>query len=235
MSLLEVSHVDVHYDRAQALTDVSLSVDTGEIVGVIGPNGAGKTTLLDVLSGVKEYDGTVTFDGTDLTTLSPRGIVQRGLIQCPETRDLYSYFSVEKNLLMGAYARGAEQTEENLEMVYELFPRLAERREQNARTMSGGEQQMLAIGRALMGDPELLMLDEPTLGLAPVVIDQISETLVRLSEEGLTVLLAEQNSSFALRHAERLYLLETGSVELSGTADELKDNEYVREAYIGVV
>jgi len=234
-TLLDVSDLDVYYDRAQALHGVSFAISEGEIVGVIGPNGAGKTTLLNVLSSIKEYEGSAVYDGTEISELSTTEIVERGLVQCSERRDLYPFFSVEKNLEMGAYARGRDKAADTLERVYELFPRLEERREQNAETMSGGEQQMLAIGRSLMTDPKLLMLDEPTLGLAPVIIDQISETLETLAADGMTVLLAEQNSTFALNHAERLYLLETGNIELSGPVDEFKENEYIRDAYIGVV
>ena len=234
MTLLDVSNLDAYYDRSQALSDVSLAVDTVEIVGVIGPNGAGKTTLLNVLSGLKDYEGSATYDGAEIADLPPTDVVERGLIQCSERRDLYSYMSVEKNLEMGAYARGHDDLAANRERVYDLFPRLEERREQDAETMSGGEQQMLAIGRSLVSDPRVLMLDEPTLGLAPVVIEQISETLETLAAEGMTVLLAEQNATFALGHAERLYLLETGRIELSGDAAEFRENEHIRDAYVGI-
>jgi len=234
VTLLDVSNLDAYYDRSQALSDVSLAVDAGEIVGVIGPNGAGKTTLLNVLSGLKDYEGSATYDGAEIADLPPTDVVERGLIQCSERRDLYSYMSVEKNLEMGAYARGHDDLAANRERVYDLFPRLEERREQDAETMSGGEQQMLAIGRSLVSDPRVLMLDEPTLGLAPVVIEQISETLETLAAEGMTVLLAEQNATFALGHAERLYLLETGRIELSGDAAEFRENEHIRDAYVGI-
>ncbi|GAB3683545.1 ABC transporter ATP-binding protein [Salinarchaeum chitinilyticum] len=233
--LLAVEDVDVFYGKTQALSDVSLSVDRGEIVGLIGPNGAGKTTLLDAIAGFKAYDGTITFDGKDVAALGTQAAVGEGLIYCTEDRDLFPYFSVHENLQMGAQARDdQENVEDDLEMVYDLFPRLEERREQEAETMSGGEQQMLAIGRALMGDPELLMLDEPTLGLAPVIVDDISDSIERLQDEGLTILLAEQNSTFALRHADRLSLIENGEIELEGSSAEFRDNEYVRDAYIGI-
>ncbi|WP_248515479.1 ABC transporter ATP-binding protein [Salinarchaeum laminariae] len=233
--LLSVEAIEVFYGKTEALSDVSLSVDEGEIVGVIGPNGAGKTTLLDAISGFKSFEGSITFDGTDLSKIGPEQAVREGLIYCTEKRDLFPYFSVHENLLMGAQARDdRDAVRDDLEEVYELFPRLDERREQEAETMSGGEQQMLAIGRALMGDPKLLMLDEPTLGLAPVIVDDISEAIERLRDEGLTILLAEQNSTFALRHADRLSLLENGEVELQGSASEFRDNEYVRDAYIGI-
>ncbi|WP_226481359.1 ABC transporter ATP-binding protein [Natrinema amylolyticum] len=233
--ILEIEDLNVYYGKSHALKGVSLSIDEGEIYGVIGPNGAGKTTMLNAIAGFVEYEGTIRYDGADLARVNPQQIVRDGLIYCTEDRDLFPYFSVHDNLLMGAQFRDdRDAVREDLEMVYELFPRLDERREQEAETMSGGEQQMLAVGRALMSDPDVLMLDEPTLGLAPVIIQDISEALERLSEQGLTILLAEQNSTFALNHAERLSLIETGEIELSGTHDEFTDNEYVREAYVGV-
>lgn len=233
--LLEIDDLHVYYGKAHALKGVSVSVERGEIYGVIGPNGAGKTTMLNAVAGFVDYEGTIRYDGRDLADEQAQDIVQDGLIYCTEDRDLFPFFSVHENLLMGAQFRDdREAVEADLEMVYELFPRLDERREQEAETMSGGEQQMLAIGRALMSDPEMLMLDEPTIGLAPVIIQDISEAIERLLEEGLTILLAEQNSTFALRHAERLSLIETGEIELEGTASDFHDNEYVREAYVGV-
>ena len=230
-----VRDLDVFYGKAQALDGVSIEVNAGEVVSVIGPNGAGKTTMLEAISGLVDFDGEIRFDGTDLGEQSPRGIVEQGVIHCTEDRDLFPFFSVHENLRMGAHRLEGAGVSERFELVYDLFERLDERREQEAHTMSGGEQQMLAIGRALMADPDLLMLDEPTQGLAPVIINDISEAIEELREQGLTILLAEQNSSFAMRHAERLYLLETGTVELAGTAEEFKENEYVRDAYIGVV
>ncbi|QCS43478.1 ABC transporter ATP-binding protein [Natrinema versiforme] len=233
--ILEVDDLNVYYGKSHALTGVSLSIDQGEIYGVIGPNGAGKTTMLNAIAGFVEYEGTIRYDGADLARVSPQQIVRDGLIYCTEDRDLFPYFSVHENLLMGAQFRDdRDAVQDDLAMVYELFPRLDERREQEAETMSGGEQQMLAVGRALMSDPDVLMLDEPTLGLAPVIIQDISDALERLSDQGLTILLAEQNSTFALRHADRLSLIETGEIELSGTSTEFHDNEYVREAYVGV-
>ena len=230
-----VRDLDVFYGKAQALDGVSIDIDAGEVISVIGPNGAGKTTMLEAISGLIDFDGEIRFDGTDLGERNPRGIVEQGVIHCTEDRDLFPFFSVHENLRMGAHRLGGAGVSERFELVYDLFGRLDERREQEAHTMSGGEQQMLAIGRALMADPDLLMLDEPTQGLAPVIINDISEAIEELREQGLTILLAEQNSSFAMRHAERLYLLETGTIELSGTAEEFKKNEYVRDAYIGVV
>jgi len=236
MSLLELENVTIAYEKATAVNDVSLSVDEGEIVGIIGPNGAGKTTLLNAISGFKSYQGSITFDGEEVSTFMEQDIVKRGLVYCTEKRDLFPFFPVHENLLMGAQFReDRKAVQEDLDMVYELFPRLAERRKQNAETMSGGEQQMLAIGRALMSDPDLLMLDEPTLGLAPVIIEDINEAIQTLTEQGMTILLAEQNASFAMAHAERLFLLERGEIARQGSAEELKNDEYVRDAYIGVV
>lgn len=235
-AFLEVSGLDVFYDRAQALDNVSLRVDRGEIVSIIGPNGAGKTTMLEAISRLIDYDGTITFKNESVSNKTERAMVEEGLIHCSEDRDLFPFYSVHQNLLMGAHRLEDEsRINERFEMVYDLFPRLDERREQDAHTMSGGERQMLAIGRALMSDPELLMLDEPTQGLAPVIIEDISDAIEELQEHGLTILLAEQNASFAMRHAERLYLLETGTIELSGPAEEFKDNDYVRDAYIGII
>ncbi len=232
--LLDIEDLDVFYAKSQALDGVSLHVDEGEIVSVIGPNGAGKTTMLDAISGLIPFDGSIRFRGEDLGPKAEREIVEMGLIYCTEERDLYPFFSVHQNLLMGGHRLGRDKLDDRLAYVYDLFPRLDERREQEAHTMSGGEQQMLAIGRALVGDPDLLILDEPTQGLAPVIIEDISEALEELQDAGLTILLAEQNSTFAMTHAERLYLLETGTIELSGTAEEFRENEYVRDAYIGI-
>ncbi|AXR80860.1 ABC transporter ATP-binding protein [Natrarchaeobaculum sulfurireducens] len=233
---LEIEDLHVYYGKSHALKGVSLSIEPGEIYGVIGPNGAGKTTMLNAIAGFVDYEGAIHYDGIDLATVSPRDIVTDGLVYCTEDRDLFPFFSVHENLQMGAQFRDdREAVKRDLEMVYDLFPRLDERREQEAETMSGGEQQMLAIGRALMSDPDLLMLDEPTLGLAPIIIEDINDAIETLNEdEGLTILLAEQNSTFALRHAERLALLETGEIELAGPADEFQDSDYIQEAYIGI-
>lgn len=235
-SLLAIEGLTVRYGKSRALIDLSLSVEEGEIVGIIGPNGAGKTTMLNAASGFKGYEGSIAFGNTEIGSLSEREIVHRGLVHCTEKRDLFPFFSVHENLLMGAnFREDRTAVEDDLARVYDLFPRLDERRKQEAGTMSGGEQQMLAIGRALMSDPELLMLDEPTLGLAPIIIEDISEAISRLQEEGMTILLVEQNASFAMAHAERLYLLERGEITRSGPAAELKEDEYIRDAYIGVV
>ncbi len=234
-ALLEVEGMSVHYGKACALHDVSFRVEEGEVVSIIGPNGAGKTTLLNALSGLVPYRGRVRFAGRALPK-QPHEIVGLGLIHCPEGRSLFPYMSVLDNLLLGAYRRRDEpaEIERDLEMVFELFPRLKERQRQPVHTLSGGEQQMVAIGRALMARPRLLMLDEPTLGLAPIVRAHISQALERLRERTrLTVLLAEQNTEFAFRHADRLYLLETGRLVREGTVHELKEDPYVQKAYLG--
>jgi branched-chain amino acid transport system ATP-binding protein len=232
--ILDVEDVSVYYGSSQALEEVSLDVTEGEIVSVIGPNGAGKTTLLEAISGLVPYEGTIRYGGEDVADRAIRDLVGDGLLHCTEDRDLFPFFTVHQNLLMGGQRLGKDRLEERLEYVYDLFPRLAERRNQEAETMSGGEQQMLAIGRALMGDPDLLMLDEPTQGLAPVIIEDISDAVDELRAAGLTLLLAEQNTTFAMNHADRLYLLETGTIELTGTAEEFKTNDYVKDAYIGI-
>ncbi|WP_299266449.1 ABC transporter ATP-binding protein [Halorientalis sp.] len=233
-TLLEVDDLSVFYGSSQALGEVSLDVDEGEIVSVIGPNGAGKTTLLESMSGLLPYEGSVRYQGQEVSERNVRALVGDGLLHCTEDRDLFPFFTVHQNLLMGGQRLGRSEREERLDYVYDLFPRLDERRSQEAETMSGGEQQMLAIGRALMGDPDLLMLDEPTQGLAPVIIEDISDAVEELRSEGLTLLLAEQNTTFAMQHADRLYLVETGTIELSGTDEEFKNNDYVRDAYIGI-
>ena len=236
MTLLSIEDLRVSYNGARVIDGISIAVEEGEIVGVIGPNGAGKTTMLNAASGFKAYEGSISFRDTEIAELTEREIVRRGLIHCTEDRDLFDFFSVHENLLMGAQFReDREAVERDFERVYELFPRLDERRKQEAHTMSGGEQQMLAIGRALMSDPDLLMLDEPTLGLAPIIIEDIAEAIEQLQESGMTILLVEQNSTFAMAHAERLYLLERGEITRSGEAAALKEDEYIRDAYIGVV
>ena len=234
--LLDIEDLEVYYGKTQALKGISLTVEEGEIVGVIGPNGAGKTTMLDAVAGLKEYQGSIKYEGTEVSDVNSRTLVKNGLVYCTEDRDLFPFFTVHENLQMGAHFRkDRSEVKADFEFVYDLFPRLEERRNQEAQTMSGGEQQMLALGRALMSNPELLVLDEPTLGLAPVIINDISEAIKRLTEEeGLTILLVEQNSTFALRHAERLSLLENGEIELSGRAEELQDDEYIKDAYIGI-
>ena len=229
--LLNIEDVRVSYGKVQALRGISFGVNRGELVAVIGPNGAGKTTLSDTIHGGLDYDGSVRFKGTEIRSTDSTALVSDGLIYCSESRDLFGYMTVEDNLRLGSYRRG--DTETGLELVYDLFPRLEERLNQNANTLSGGEQQMLAVGRALMGDPDLLVLDEPTLGLAPVIRDDISDGIDEIKEAGVTILLCEQNVSFAFDHAEEIHLLENGEIVRSGHPDELRDDEYIRESYLG--
>lgn len=231
MTVLDVKDLHVKYDTVEALRGLDMRVEEGEIVGVIGPNGAGKSTLSDTVSGFKGYEGSVTYRGEEVSGRKPRELVRDGLIYCTERRDLFGFMTVEDNLTLGSYLRGDE--EERLEYVYGLFPRLEERRDQNARTLSGGEQQMLALGRSLMGDPDFLVLDEPTIGLAPVIIEDIARGIEEINDEGVTILLAEQNVTFTMNHAGRVYLLENGEFVREGSPDELRDDEYVSEAYIG--
>ncbi|WP_233265162.1 ABC transporter ATP-binding protein [Halomarina oriensis] len=230
--ILTVEDCAVSYGKVTALRGIDLTVGEGEFVAVIGPNGAGKSTLCNTVSGFRDYTGSVQYHGTEVGGQSPRDLVQRGLVHCTESRDLFGYMSVEDNLTLGAY-RANTNTKERLRFVYDLFPALEDRTSQLARTMSGGEQQMLAIGRALMGDPDLLVLDEPTLGLAPVILDDISEGIEQIREEGVTILLAEQNVTFALRHADRIVLLENGEVVRRGSPEELREDDYIRESYLG--
>jgi branched-chain amino acid transport system ATP-binding protein len=233
MKLLEVSKLDVFYGKAQALRAVTFTVAEGEFVSVIGPNGAGKTTLFNALSGLLPYHGQVQFAGQDLPR-KPHEIVQLGLIHCPEGRSLFPYMSVLDNLKLGAYRRQDKEIEQDLHAVFELFPRLKERQRQLVHTLSGGEQQMVAIGRALMGRPRLLLLDEPTLGLAPIVRSHISQALHAIQERyQMTILLAEQNADFAFQHSKRIYLLETGQIVREGTVEELKRDDHIRQVYLG--
>jgi branched-chain amino acid transport system ATP-binding protein len=229
---LVVDDLRVDYGTVEALRGVDLQVGDGELVGVIGPNGAGKSTLSDAVAGFLDYDGSIRYRGSEVGATGQERLVEDGLIYCTETRDLFGFMSVEDNLELGAYRRTGDLAERR-SFVYDLFPVLEERADQHARTMSGGEQQMLAVGRALMGDPDLLVLDEPSLGLAPVVREDISDGLDRIREEGVTVLLCEQNLQFALDHADRVYLLENGRVERSGTPASLEGDDYVQEAYLG--
>jgi len=233
MKLLEVEDLDVFYGKAQALRGISLVVEEGEFVSVIGSNGAGKTTLFNAISGLIPYRGRIRFAGRELSS-KPYEIVQLGLIHCPEGRSLFPYLSVLDNLKLGAYRRRDGGITDDLRVVFELFPRLEERQRQLAHTLSGGEQQMLAIGRALMGRPRLLLLDEPTLGLAPIVRVHISQALEAIQERyQMSILLAEQNADFAFKHSQRIHLLETGNIVRQGSAAELKEDEYIRHAYLG--
>lgn len=233
MAVLQIQGLNASYGKAKVLRDINLQVNEGEFVSVIGANGAGKTTLLHVISGLKSGKGKLTFQDQPLPKKAHE-IVRTGLIQCPEHRHLFPYMTVKDNLMLGAYLRGEEDLSDDLGMIYGLFPRLEERSSQMARTLSGGEQQMLAIGRALMSNPSLLLLDEPTIGLAPIVRKAISEAIHKIrAQKKISILLSEQNVIFAFEHSDRIYLLETGEVIKEGTASEFKQDEYVRNAYLG--
>ena len=234
--MLSVDGIETFYGTFQALRGISLEVDSGEVVTILGSNGAGKTTLLRTISGlVLPAAGTIRLNGESLDKVVPDVIVRRGISQCPEGRMLFPEMSVHKNLELGAYVRRKERTlvEEMRQEVYELFPRLKERKTQAAGTMSGGEQQMLAIGRALMSRPRLLMLDEPSLGLAPLVVMHIMDALVEIKRRGMAILLVEQNAAESLRIADRGYVLETGRVVLTGTRESLMHDEKVQQSYLG--
>lgn len=233
MAFLEVENLEAYYGKAQALKDVSFSVEKGECIGIIGPNGAGKSTLLDSIIGLTHWEGKIIFDGVDLHGLPPRKIIKLGIGYAPERGNLFTYMNVKENLSVGAYL-ARDKMEENFASVYEMLPLLNERQKQQAGTLSGGERQMLSLGRAWMASPRLLLLDEPTLGLAPIVISKIADTIEDLKKRGATIIIAEQNVSFTSAHADRLYLLERGTLTMGGTAEELKGEEYVRKTYFGV-
>jgi len=235
-TMLELRDVHVYYGKVQALKGISLSVNEGEIVTVIGANGAGKTTTLKTISGLlRAREGSVRYLGEPLDLTPPAEIVRRGLCHCPEGRRIFPELTVDENLSMGAYLRDDKAAvEADRQKMFDAFPILGERRTQHGGTLSGGEQQMLAIARALMARPKLLMLDEPSLGLAPLIVKQIFETITRLNrDEGLTILLVEQNAAMALRAAHRGYVFETGKVLMEDDAGALAANEQVREAYLG--
>jgi len=235
MAILEVENVHTYYGHIHALKGVSVHVDKGEIVTLIGANGAGKSTTLKTISGLlKPRQGRIALEGEDLTRYRPHEIVAKGVVQVPEGRRVFGRLTVVENLEMGAFAlNDPRQIQSNLEKVLKLFPRLDERRKQLAGTLSGGEQQMLATGRALMASPRVLLLDEPSMGLAPVLVDSIFDTIRQLHAAGTTILLVEQNARIALQVATRGYVLQTGVVVLSDTAENLRRNEMVRKAYLG--
>ena len=234
--MLELKNVNAGYGSFQAMFDISLSVTAGEAIAVIGPNGAGKTTLLRVISRLLEAtSGDISMQGQSYINLPAHEVVGLGIAQVPEGRRLFPRLSVQDNLKMGAYTPAARQTyEERLDYVYQLFPRMAERRNQLAGTMSGGEQQMCAIGRALMSKPKLLLLDEPSAGLAPVIVQSIFELMHKIRAEGYTVLIVEQNIKQVLKVVDRGYLIETGKLRASGTSAELLASDEVHKAYLGV-
>jgi branched-chain amino acid transport system ATP-binding protein len=233
--LLELEDVHTYYGNIHALKGVSLTVDEGEIVTLIGSNGAGKSTTLRTISGIaRAREGAVRFKGQDIHTRKPHEIVALGIAQAPEGRGVFARMSVYENLLMGAFSRKGSFTED-VEKVYALFPRLAERRSQKAGTLSGGEQQMLAIGRALMAKPSVLLLDEPSMGLSPILTEQIFDIIRDINTQGNTVLLVEQNAQMALNLAGRGYVLQTGQIILADTASNLAANQQVRQAYLGEI
>ena len=236
MALLEISGIDVFYGRVQALRGLSINVDAGEIVALIGSNGAGKTTTLRTISGLMHpAAGKISFDGRDLTQVKAHEVVRAGICQSPEGRRLFPRMVVLDNLMMGTYARNDRAgVADDVTRVYELFPRLKERSKQLAGTLSGGEQQMLAIGRALMARPKLLMLDEPSLGLAPILVETIFRVCIEINAQGVPILLVEQNASQALEIAHRAYVLETGSIVQTGTGKELLSSPDVQRAYLGM-
>ena len=235
MALLELHEVHTFYGTIEALKGVSIEVNEGEIVTLIGSNGAGKSTTLRSISGLTPpREGSIKFDGEEIGETPPQEIVHRGISQAPEGRRIFQRMSVRENLELGAYLRrDHEKIQTDLDRVFDLFPRLKEREKQKAGTMSGGEQQMLAIGRAMMAEPKLLLLDEPSMGLAPVLVERIYETIVEINEQGTTILLVEQNANFALEVSKRGYVLETGTIALSDEASALRENPDVQKAYLG--
>jgi branched-chain amino acid transport system ATP-binding protein len=234
MTLLEVEDIHTYYDAIEALRGVSLRVDEGEVVTIIGSNGAGKSTTLRSISGLTPArSGKVVFQGQEITRLPAHEIVGSGIALAPEGRHCFARMTVRENLDLGAYRRRDGGIDEDLERVFDLFPRLKERERQKAGTMSGGEQQMLAIGRALMARPKLLMLDEPSMGIAPILVQRIYETIAEINRQGVSILLVEQNANYALDVSERGYVLETGEVALTNRSDLLRSDPAVQRAYLG--
>ena len=234
MALLQVDNLHVYYGNIHAIKDISFHVDEGEIVTLIGANGAGKSSTLNTIAGlIKPRSGSVTLEGTDILGIPAHKIVSRGMALCPEGRRVFQQLTVQENLEMGSYTRPNSEVEESIEKVYEHFTRLKERYKQIAGTLSGGEQQMLAMGRALMSKPKLMMLDEPSMGLAPILVEQIFDIILQLHKSGTTILLVEQNAQMALSIADRGYVLETGRIVTSGTGKELLQDDSVRKAYLG--
>ena len=231
---LRVENIHVYYGAIHAIRGVTFTVNEGEVVTLIGANGAGKSTILKTVSGLlRPKSGTISFDGTDITQIPPHKLVPMGLAHVPEGRRIFQQMTVEENLEMGAFTQPKGGIAMDLEKVFALFPRLKERRRQIADTLSGGEQQMLAMGRALMSHPKLLMLDEPSMGLAPILVEQIFDIIRSLHRTGTTILLVEQNAQMALSVADRAYVLETGEITLTGTGDELIHSDAIRKAYLG--
>lgn len=234
--MLRIDKLTAGYGDITVLKDVSLEIHEGEIVSLVGANAAGKSTLLNTISGlINKKSGTIYFQGHAIDKLEPKDRVEKGIIQIPEGRKLFPQMTVEDNLTMGAFAKGVRpNAKNNLQRVFDLFPKLRERKKQLAGSLSGGEQQMVAIGRGLMAEPKLLMLDEPSLGLAPIIVSEMLETIKAINESGMTIFLVEQNVNNALKLAKRAYVMENGKIVLSGLGDELLNNEYVKKAYLGI-
>ena len=234
MALLEVKNIKVYYGNINAIKDISFEVNEGEIVTLIGANGAGKSSILNTVAGlIKPKSGEIIFDGQGIIGIPAHKIVSKGMALCPEGRRIFQQLSVKENLEMGSYTRPANEVSESIEKVYERFPRLKERYKQIAGTLSGGEQQMLAMGRALMSKPRLMMLDEPSMGLAPILVEQIFDIIKNLHKSGTTILLVEQNAQMALSIADRGYVMETGRIVTSGTGKGLLQDDAVKKAYLG--
>ena len=235
MALLEVKDLEVYYGMINALKGVSFEVNEGEVVALIGANGAGKTTILHTITGLlSAKNGSIVYDGNDITKIAPHKIVTMGMAHVPEGRRVFQQLSVLENLKMGAYTRAdKKEIEETLETVYEHFPRLLERKNQIAGTLSGGEQQMLAMGRAMMSKPKLIVMDEPSMGLSPLLVKEVFKIIEAMHKAGITVLLVEQNAKMALSIADRAYVLETGNITLTGTGKELMSSEEIQKAYLG--
>jgi branched-chain amino acid transport system ATP-binding protein len=234
MAMLEVDDIHTFYGNIEALKGVTLEVNEGEVVTLIGSNGAGKSTTLRSVSGLSPArKGQIRFEGREIQAMAPQEVVKMGILQSPEGRRCFQRMTVRENLELGAYLRRDANIKEDLDRVFELFPRLQEREKQKAGTMSGGEQQMLAIGRAMMGSPRLLLLDEPSMGIAPILVERIYETIAEINRQGTTILLVEQNANFALGVSHRGYVLETGKVVLSDASSSLRENPEVQKAYLG--
>lgn len=234
--MLKLDNIHVNYGQFEVLRGVSLEIQEGEIVALLGSNGAGKSTTINTIMGLTQLrEGNIIFNGESINGLTTHERVQKGIVVCPEGRKLFPHMSVYDNLLVGSYSpRARAKRAENLDLCFQLFPKLYERKDQLARTMSGGEQQMCAVARALMSDPKILMLDEPSLGLAPVIVQKIFETLVEINKKGLTILLVEQNVMASLEIASRGYIIETGENVISGEAHEMLNSEDVKKAYLGI-
>jgi len=231
--MLNINNLNAGYGEMSVLRDINITIDEGEIVSVVGSNGAGKTTLLKAISGLIKSKGTITYNNESLFSLQPHTIVQRGVVHVPEGRKIFPEMTVLENLIMGGYLHQKDR-QKNLERVFSLFPKLADRRNQLGGTMSGGEQQMLAIGRGLMGNPKLLLLDEPSLGLSPLFTDVVFSSIHTINKSGVTVLLVEQNVYQSLKISNRGYVIETGTIVLTGTGEELLNNREVKKAFLGM-